>query len=188
MANRQIALLRGINVGRAKRVAMADLRAMMEDLGFRDVKTLLNSGNVVYTAGRDDPRKVGTRIEKALAAAVGVSSRVTVLTADELDEVVRGNPLSRTATDPSRLLVAFFSEPSARTQLAPLVRRRWKPEALATGTRAAYLWCASGILESRVLEAVARTVGSAMTTRNWTTVMKLHALATTEREAEAARS
>src|SRR5436190_7614221 len=102
MAGRQVALLRGINVGRAKRVAMADLRALIEGLGYGDVRTLLNSGNVVFTAPRAAPDNAAARIEKALATDLGVSARVTVLTAQELAEAVAANPLLEVADDFSR--------------------------------------------------------------------------------------
>src|SRR5881628_2807318 len=102
--SRHVALIRGINVGRAKRVAMADLRALVEDLGYGDVRTLLNSGNVVFTAPRAG-RGAADRIEKALAARLGVPARVTVLTAAELAAAISENPLREVAKDPSRLLV-----------------------------------------------------------------------------------
>src|SRR2546430_842476 len=93
MTNRQVALIRGINVGRAKRVAMADLRALVEDLGYADVRTLLNSGNVVFTTRRAAPSNAAARMEKALAARLAVSARVTVITAGELAAAVAENPL-----------------------------------------------------------------------------------------------
>jgi uncharacterized protein (DUF1697 family) len=177
MPDRQVALLRGINVGRAKRVAMADLRALVEGLGYSDVRTLLNSGNVVYTAPRTPPRTAADRIEKALAADLGVSARVTVVNARDLATVVAENPLLEVAGDPSRFLVAFLREPADRQKLEPLRKQDWAPEALALGKGVAYLWCAEGILASRLAEAVGRLLGDAVTTRNWATVQKLDALA-----------
>jgi uncharacterized protein (DUF1697 family) len=176
MGSRQVALIRGINVGRSKRVAMADLRALMDGLGHRDSRTLLNSGNIVFTAGRGDPSRIAARIEQAMSAKLGVSARVIVLTAADFSTVVRENPLSKVADDPARLLVAFLKEPADRVRLKPLARQDWKPEVLALGTRAAYLWCPAGMLASRLFEAVGRVLGEATTTRNWSTVTKLHAL------------
>jgi uncharacterized protein (DUF1697 family) len=176
LAERQIALIRGINVGRAKRVAMAELRALVEGLGCREARTLLNSGNVVFTS-EADPRETARRIEAALAAEVGVSARVIVLTAAELAAVVRENPLVEMAVDPSRLLVAVLNQAADGAKLAPLRAQAWGSDALALGGRAAYVWCADGILASRLAEAVNRALGDAVTTRNWTTVLKLHALA-----------
>lgn len=177
MAASHVALLRGINVGRAKRVAMADLRALVQDLGYRDVQTLLNSGNVVFSAPRTTSGKAAANIERALVAKLRVASRVTVLTAAELAAVVAENPLRRVANDPSRLLVWFLTDPADRSKLRPLVKLDWGKEALALGTRVAYLWCPQGTLESRLPEAVGRVLGDATTARNWATVTKLHALA-----------
>lgn len=177
MSATQIALIRGINVGRAKRVGMADLRALVTDLGYGDVRTLLNSGNVIFTNPEGTPDDAAARIEEALTARLGVSARVIVITAGELAEVVAGNPLVGVADDPSRLLVAVLSDPADRRKLEPLMEREWAEESLALGARAAYLWCPDGILASRLAEAVGRALGDGVTTRNWATVLKLHALA-----------
>ena len=177
MSGRHVALLRGINVGTAKRVAMADLRAMVEGLGYREVRTLLNSGNVVFTGPDAAPAKAAARIEAALVEQLGISARVTVLTAAEVAAAVRQNPLGKIADDPSRLLVTVLNDPADRKRLQPLVRQDWAPEALALGTRVAYLWCADGILDSRLWKAVERALGKGVTSRNWSTILKIHALA-----------
>ncbi|MGZ3461259.1 MAG: DUF1697 domain-containing protein, partial [Archangium sp.] len=119
MAGRQIALIRGINVGRAKRVAMAELRALVEELGYTDVRTLLNSGNVVFTTPGRTAGNAAARIEAALATGLGVPARVTVLSAGELATVVAENPLLAVATDPSRLLVTVLTHPADRPRLEP---------------------------------------------------------------------
>jgi uncharacterized protein (DUF1697 family) len=177
VAHRHLALVRGINVGRAKRVAMADLRALVERLGYGEVRTLLNSGNVVFSTVRSSAGAAGTRIEKALASELGVVARVTVLAAAELAAAVIDNPLLGVADDPSRSLIAFLCKPADRKKLEPLMKRDWAPEALAIGSRVAYLWCPEGVLASRLAEAVNRVLGDAVTSRNWATVLKLHALA-----------
>jgi uncharacterized protein (DUF1697 family) len=169
-------LIRGINVGRAKRVAMADLRALVEDLGYGDVRTLLNSGNVVFTAPASARKSSAKRIEEAINARLGISARVTVLTAAELAGVVAENPLGAIARDPSRLLVTVLIDPAHRKRLLPLGRQDWAPDVLAVGSRVAYLWCPQGMLESRLATAVNRVLGDGATTRNWATVTKLHAL------------
>ncbi len=174
--NRQVALIRGINVGRAKRVAMADLRKLVADLGYSDVRTLLNSGNVVYgvpTGAADD---AAARIQDGIAGRLGVSARVVVVTASDLANVVADNPFRDIADDPARLLVAFLANPADLSRLEPLSRQDWAPEALAVGRCAAYLWCAKGILESKLPAAVGRLIGDTATTRNWATVTKLHAM------------
>ena len=176
MAGKQIALIRGINVGRAKRVAMADLRALMEAFGYKEVSTILNSGNVVFTSQDADTMNTASRIEVELYTRTGISVKVMVFTEEELTEIVADNPLGEVANDPSRLLVMFVQNPERLTWLKPLEQQEWAPEALAIGTRAAYLWCSQGILSSRLSEAAGRILREAATARNWATVMKLYTL------------
>jgi len=176
-ATRQIALLRGINVGRAKRVAMADLRALFESLGYREVRTLLNSGNVVFTPSGKSPAATGARIEKALVSELDLVSRVFVLDAAELAAAIAENPLGKIAHDPSRLLLAVTATVADHAKLGPLAKQVWKPDALAVGKRVAYLWCADGLIASKLVQAVNRALGDAVTMRNWATMNKLLALA-----------
>ena len=176
MSASHIALLRGINVGKAKRVAMADLRALLGRLGYLEVKTLLNSGNVVFTVPRGIRRDHAGHIEQAIASRLGVSCRVFVLTAEALEAIVRANPLGDVADDPSRLLVSILARPADRTRLQPLTRGRWHPEAFALGPGASYLWCAGGILASPLAKAVNTALGDATTARNWATILKLKAI------------
>jgi len=172
-----IGLLRGINVGRAKRVSMAELKALIERLGYSDVRTLLNSGNVVFSAGAKLRGRAGSRIEAAMTKELGVSSKVTILTADELAAIVATNPVERHVTDPSRMLVTVVTDLKNRSRLEPLTAKRWAPDALVLGPRVAYCWCQAGVLESPLAIAVAKAMGDGATTRNWTTLTKLHAIA-----------
>ncbi len=176
MTDRRVALLRGINVGRAKRVTMGDLRALVEGLGYSDVRTLLNSGNVVFTAPRAVRGDVAGRIEEAIATRLGVPARVIVLTAADLAAVVKDNPLGEAASDPSRLLVTILNKRADRARLQELAQQDWTPEILAIGESAAYVWCAEGILAGRLFGAVDRALGDTATSRNWATIKKLHAL------------
>ena len=173
MTDRRVALLRGINVGTAKRIAMADLRQIFEDLGCHDVRTLLNSGNVVFTVERSGGGADSARIEKEIADRLGVTTRVIVLNRKEVAEAVEGNPFTSVADDASRLLVVAFRDARAVAQVRPLLKERWTPEALALGKRVAYLWCAEGLIQSRVWAAVSRAVGDGGTARNIATMTKL---------------
>lgn len=175
MSGRHVALLRGINVGAAKRVAMADLRALMEALGYTGVRTLLNSGNVVFNSSRT-PTSDATRIEKGIEAELGVSSRVTVLTGAEVSGIVSKNPLDDVATNPSRLMIAVLTDPADRTKLTPLTREDWSPESLALGKRVAWCWCPDGVIDSALFKAISRALSDRVTTRNWATIQKIHAL------------
>ncbi len=177
MTATHLALFRGINVGKAKRVAMADLRTLITGLGYLDVQTVLNSGNVLFTAPRGVRGTSAVRIQEEVAAQLGVMSRVTVLTVAELAEIVRNNPLKKVAVDPSRLLIAILANPADRNRLLPLAAEDWAPDILAVGSRASYLWCAGGILESRLAKRIGRTLGDAVTSRNWSTITKLNTMA-----------
>ena len=181
MSERYIALLRGINVGRANRLAMADLRALLTQLGYRGVRTLLNSGNVVFDADETDTAEAAVRIEAGLQARLHVTTQVIVLSGAGLAAVVAGNPLTGIASDPSRLMVAFHRGPVAVCTLERLLHQDWSPEALAIGEQAAYLWCPVGFIKSRLAQAIARALADSLTTtRNWATVLKLVALAKAE--------
>ena len=171
LARRQVALIRGINVGKAKRVPMAGLREALGELGFENVRTLLNSGNVVFDAA-GSPRRNAALVEDAIAAHFDVSARVLGLAARELATVVAENPLGELAGDPSRLMVVFWLDPQVADAVAPLVTRDWGPERLAVGSHAAYVWCPEGILASAAHEAVSAAAGSRATVRNWRTVLK----------------
>jgi uncharacterized protein (DUF1697 family) len=178
-----IALLRGINVGRAKRIAMAELRELIEELGFSDVRTLLNSGNVVFQAARPDVAEVAAAIEAAIETRFGFAVPVVVLTALELNAIVAENALHQAASDPSKFLVAFVANDATLAKVKPLLAQSWAPDALSIGSRAAYLWCANGVIESKLVQAFSRATGEAATTRNWATVLKLQAAAATGQNA-----
>ena len=152
---------------------MADLRAVFEGLGFRDVVTVLNSGNVVFSAAAGSGESLRSRIEKALVAQLRLTVPVTVLSTEEISAVVRNNPLARVATNPSALLVVVPLEPSGLGSLRPLLGRPWSPESLALGRRVAYLWCARGVAKSPLWSAVDRALARSGTARNIATMKRL---------------
>lgn len=170
-----VALLRGINVGKAKRIAMADLKKLVEGLGYGNVRTLLNSGNVVFTAPNSAAKDAGAKIEKAIASKLGVTSRVTVIDAATVRDAI-GHPLGKAANEPRRLLVAVLASASDRSLLAPLTKQKWAPEALAVGDRVAWLWCPNGQIESPLAVATWKALGDRVTARNLATMLKLQAM------------
>ena len=171
-----IALLRGINVGTAKRVAMADLRAMVEGLGYQDVATLLNSGNVVFRPPKGAKASPGPAIEHALGKRLGVSAAVIAMPATALDAVLRDNPLVKPSRDPSRLLVAAVRDAATLGRLAALAKQDWGREELACGQAAGYAWCPAGISAGVLFAAVNKALGDGVTMRNWATMLKLQAM------------
>jgi len=177
LVHRYVALLRGINVGSANRVAMADLRAMVSGFGHRDVVTALNSGNIVFTADSDDPIVLAAQLQAGLASRLAVDARVTVVGRDAFDAAVASNPLASVAEDPSRLMVVFPATAADFKRLKPLADSDWSPEAFALGAGVAFMWCPGGVADSRVGKALNRALGDSVTSRNWTTVLKLQPLA-----------
>ena len=174
---RMVALLRGVNnIGASKRIAMADLRALVERLGFHDVQTRLNSGNVAFSVPANRRGDVAGRIEQAIRASIGVACRVMVLSGRDVAAVLRDNPFAKRATNPASLLVMVLQKPSDRTRLRPLLKQSWRPEALALGKRVAYIWCARGVPASELWPAVDRALQHSGTVRNIATMTKLLAL------------
>ena len=173
---RYVALFRGINVGKAKRIAMADLRKLLEKLGYSAVKTLLNSGNAVFTGGAGTPAAHAKRIHDAVARQLGVDAQVIVKSAQDVAAIMAGNELEKIASDHSRLLVAMTDEARALAGIKALAAKEWGAERLHVGKHAAYIWCADGILESQALGPVLKGLEGGGTTRNWATLGKIHEL------------
>jgi uncharacterized protein (DUF1697 family) len=173
---RYVALFRGINVGKAKRIAMADLRTLLGKLGYTGVKTLLNSGNAVFTGGSEAPEKHAARIRAAVAKQLGVDAFVIVKSTRDIAAIAAGNALVKVAKDPSKLLVAMTADAKSLAIVAPLADRAWGEEKVHLGKHAAYLWCANGILESKAAVALLKQLSETGTTRNWATLGKIQAL------------
>ncbi len=182
-----VALLRGINVGGNKKVAMADLRAVVAELGHAGVSTYINSGNVLFTPppGRDIAA-IALEMSEAIAARLGVSSPVVVVTRDELAQVVAGNPY-QDEPDPKRVHAVFLSAPAGPEVLGKIdaavtaaAAKGSRDSVRATG-RMLYLHTPDGFGNSDVSAATMKIVGApkaglAGTARNWSTVGKLLAL------------
>jgi uncharacterized protein (DUF1697 family) len=115
---RFVALLRGVNVGKAKRVPMAQLRAWLAELGYSGVATLLNSGNAVFQSSEKSPAKHAADIAATIAARLKMDVRVIVKSANELESIVADSPLTPAAEEHSRLLVAFVQDPKSLSSLA----------------------------------------------------------------------
>ena len=172
-----VALLRGINVGKARRVPMAELRSLFEDVGYGvGIQTLLNSGNIVFADAHKSAAAHARAISGALRDRFGFDVPVVVKSAAELAATVEENPLAAPGVDPSRLLVVFAqgaAPPAAVRALAAAVQ---PPDQFAVGRRAAYLYCPDGILASPAAKRALAGPSELVTTRNWATVLKLQAL------------
>jgi uncharacterized protein (DUF1697 family) len=170
-----VALLRGINVGKAKQVAMADLQALLADLGYADVRTHLRSGNAIFSADTCDPEAIAIEIEAAIRDRFGLEVAVLIRTPADLDAVIAGNPFPEAAaTAPAKLHVAFLSAAPAGT----IDAAAYAPEKLRIAGREVYAWYPNGMGRSKLTNTVLeRHLGVSATMRNWNTVTKLAELA-----------
>jgi uncharacterized protein (DUF1697 family) len=174
---RYAALLRGINVGGRQKIPMADLRTLLAALGHTEVRTLLQSGNAVFSAASADPDTLADAISARILDDLGLTVRCLVRTRDEQHAVIAGNPLRDVATDGSRMLVSFLSRAPDPALLAVHDPVALAPGQIHLGDRVMYQWCPDGILEAPPAGIfVERRLKVAATTRNWNTVTKLGAL------------
>jgi uncharacterized protein (DUF1697 family) len=170
---RHVVLLRGINIGSRNRISMPQLRAALEEAGFSDVQTYVQSGNVVLES-RAKPEAVQRKVEQVIAERFGLEISVVVRTEAELAAVVKRNPHARVAKDPKRHQVTFCS-----AKLDPEVVKRLESlpvsgEKLAVHGREVYAWHPAGVARSRLWNELAgKRLGVTATSRNWTTVEAL---------------
>jgi uncharacterized protein (DUF1697 family) len=170
-----IALLRGINVGGAKKVPMARLRELLEGLGYERVRTYVQSGNVVLDGpARGGARAVAAELSKAIEDEFGFDVLVIVRSRDELAAVIEANPFPDPADAPSRFHVLFLERPVDRGRLAQLDPGDYEPDTFVAARYELYLSTPDGLGTSRLAKALTeKRLGGPVTARNWRTVGKL---------------
>jgi uncharacterized protein (DUF1697 family) len=177
---RLIVLLRGINLGAHNRISMPELREALEEAGYDDVRTYLQSGNVVLTSTAS-AKSVASKCERLIADQFGLEISVVVRTRNELAKVVDQNPLGRVAKDPKRYQVSFLeARPTAKT-VRELEDVATANEKVVSIGRELYAWHPDGVARSKLWAQLAgKGLGVTATARNWTTVTKLLELAEAE--------
>jgi uncharacterized protein (DUF1697 family) len=183
-----VALLRGINLGAHKRVAMGELRAVVASLGYTDVATYVQSGNVVFTAQETDTAALAAALEQAIAESLGVQTPVVVLSRGELAQVVRDNPFPQ-EPDPKRVHAVFLTgdpAPGTAERVAAAqeqAARKGGRDAARLIGRTLYLHTPDGFgrsdLAATLTRAGSTAIGGTGTARNWSTVTKLLAMCDT---------
>jgi uncharacterized protein (DUF1697 family) len=172
-----VALLRGVNVGGNKMVAMAELREMLTKLGFADAKTLLQSGNAVFRCSAKPPAKLEALLEAETKKRLGLTCDFHVRTADELQAAIDANPLKAEANkDPSRMLVSFFRAPLDKARVKAAQAAITGPEIVRCDGRHLYMYYPDGQADSKAGIVVGKALGVNGTARNWNTVLKLERL------------
>lgn len=173
-----VALLRGVNLGGNRMVAMADLRELCARLGFRDARTLLQSGNLVFSTAGRQPAALEKLLETETAKRLRVQTAYFVRTPGEWDDVIARNPLAKeAAADPGRLVVMCLKDAPIRGAEKALRAAIKGPEVAHVDGRAAYIYFPDGQGRSKLTTAlIDRSLGTIGTARNWNTVKKIAAI------------
>jgi len=174
-----VALLRGINVGGHKPVAMADLRDLLTQLGLADARSLLQSGNLVFGANGRTAAQLERLLEAEAEKRLGLQTDFFIRTAKEWKGVVGHNPFRKEATrDPGHLVVMFLKDAPSASAVKALQGTITGPEVVRAGGKHLYIVYPDGIGRSRLTNAlIDRKAGTRGTGRNWNTVLKLGVLA-----------
>lgn len=172
--SRYVALLRGINVGKNKRIGMADLRALCEAEGFENVRTLLQSGNIVLDSGLA-AGTVESRLSAAIQKETGHEVAVVVRTGAQLAAVVKHDPYSAIADPLKYYSVSFLASKPKAGVLKTVDAGELEPERFELHGQELYMWMPEGQIKSRLPKVLTdKLLGTAATNRNWNTVLKLH--------------
>ncbi|MEO8696268.1 MAG: DUF1697 domain-containing protein [Acidimicrobiales bacterium] len=175
---RFVALLRAVNVGGKNQISMAKLRTVLESLGYSDVTTYIQSGNIVFNGKERTTAAVLPKIEAAIALEFGLKIDVVMRTAKEWAAAIEGNPFLRRVSDRTKLHVAFLNQAPDRARLDTLDPKRFVPDEFAVGGREVYLHCPEGLGRSKLAVAIGpKLAPGPATVRNWNTVTKLAELA-----------
>ncbi|MFF5256344.1 DUF1697 domain-containing protein [Streptomyces leeuwenhoekii] len=170
------ALLRGINVGGSRKLPMADLRTLLAGLGHTGVRTYLQSGQAVFTAGHGDEESLAAELTRAIEERFGFTVDVLVRDHAYLRSVAEACPFPAAELEARQLHVTYFSAPPGPERFAEIDQAAFLPEEFRLGDRALYLYAPDGLGRSKLAEALSRprvTKGLIATTRNWNTVVKL---------------
>jgi len=172
-----VALLRGINLGGHNKVSMSELRSLLAAAGFEEVRTILQSGNVIVTPPGKGVSRIGATIEKAIEDGIGLGIRVMTRTREEMAAIVAGNPFPDPGTDPKFLHAVFLDTTPNQDRVSNLDPDRSPPDRFSVAGREIYVQYPAGSGRSKLnLEYFEKRLGVAGTARNWNTVTKLLAL------------
>ena len=174
MKERYLVMPRGINVGSRNRVPMAELRAVLTAVGYSDVTTVLQSGNVIVSTKPDHPDIVADTMRRLLSDEFDVNVPCVVRTAKQVRHALDRNPLQEVVTDPSRYLVNFLSETPDPEVAGALMEEDHSPEAIAIEGAEIYVWTPDGVKAMTLSYAYfEKRLGVVATARNWNTLEKI---------------
>jgi uncharacterized protein (DUF1697 family) len=171
---RYVALLRAVNVGGNNKVPMARLRELADGLGYIDVATYVQSGNLVLSADVKKAADIEAAVAEVIRTDLGVDISVMVRSRKELAAVIDANPFGDIADDPKRLLVNVLAAQPAADRIEALDPAEFEPERYEFGDRCIYQWFPEGVGRSKMATAPwDRRLGVRGTGRNWRTITTL---------------
>ncbi|HEX5337768.1 MAG TPA: DUF1697 domain-containing protein, partial [Gallionella sp.] len=165
-----IALLRGINIGGNHKLPMKELAALLTDMGLRDVRTYIQSGNVVFRCDVKDKAALAEKISLAIEARYGFAPQVLLLDADELRNAMENNPYSEAEATPASLSLLFLTETPSHPELKAMETLRTSSERFKLAGKVFYLHAPDGFGRSRLAAQAEKLLGVPATGRNWNTV------------------
>ena len=174
-----ISILRGINVSGQKQIKMADLKLLYEELGFRNVVTYIQSGNVIFSYNGDAAVDLKFQIEKAIEAKYKFFVPVIIRTKFEILDVINNCPFDTIDLEQNgtKILVTFLSESPPESTIDALMGHVNSPEEMVLRNREVYLYCPNGYGKTKLSNSfIERKLGVVATTRNWKSTNKLYEL------------
>lgn len=172
-----IALFRGINVGGRNSIKMADLRSLLEDLGLKDVRSYIQSGNVVFRSEETAARILSEKIRNAIGENYELTPDVMIIRDAEFEKVLAENPFPEAESDASKLHIGFLEAEPEEPNLDGLQELKKDTEQYELKSQAFYLYAPDGIGRSKLYAKAEKLIGVSMTSRNWRTVKKIQEMA-----------
>jgi uncharacterized protein (DUF1697 family) len=172
-----IALLRGINVGGKNSLPMKDLTAIFKILGASNVKTYIQSGNIVFQVAAQDISGFSTRLGSEIKERHGLDPQILMIEPSELETVMKNNPFPEAESEPSSLHLGFLAFSPENPDLQKLESLKKSSERFCLIDRIFYLHAPEGVGRSKLAANSEKLLGVPMTDRNWNTVRKLKEMA-----------
>ncbi len=173
----KIAILRGINVGGKRKILMTDLKLLCETLGWKNVKTYIQSGNLIFTS-KVENSKLENMLEKAITEKYGFDVPVIIRNADELKTTIDKNPFYKNNTDISHLYLTFLKQKVMKENISQIQTYNFEPDKFEIRNQDVFIYCEGKYHQSKLTNNFfEKKLKVGATTRNWKTVLKLQELA-----------
>ena len=172
-----IALFRGINIGSTRSLPMRELVELLSGLGLQNIKTYIQSGNVIFETAENDPAQLAQRISQAVQRSRGFAPTVLLLETADLENAVASNPYPQAEPVPKSLHIFFMAAPPPDPDLKKLESLRLDSERFTLLGKLFYLHTPDGVGRSKLAAGVEKALGVPATGRNWQTVCQVLALA-----------